>query len=119
MAHKGGRTRKTLKDLPVNWKSLILKEMGSGASQKEIMAELKIGSQLFYDLIKRDEEFSNTIKKGIELAEAWWMKQGRINLQNRKFSAVLWYMNMKNRFGWKDKSEVDHKSNGSKIFIID
>lgn len=104
-----GRPQKTLDDLPKGWKAKVLKEMGEGASQKEIMAELKIGSQLFYDLVKRDKEFSNTIKKGIEMAEAWWMKQGRINLKAKRFNAVLWYMNMKNRFGWKDRAEVDHK----------
>ncbi|MDD5016164.1 MAG: hypothetical protein PHW73_13900 [Atribacterota bacterium] len=114
--NKGGRPPKTLEDLPTGWKNKVLREMSQGASQKEMMAELKIGSQLFYDLIKRDEEFSNTIKKGIELSEAWWEKQGRTNLKAKRFNAVLWYMNMKNRFGWKDKSEVDYRGS---IKVID
>lgn len=110
-----GRPMKSTKDFPDNWKELILNKMKEGASKKEIIADLNIGSQLFYDLIKRDEEFSNTIKRGEDLEEAWWLKKGRENLENKGFNSVLWYMNMKNRFGWKDKQE---KEEGQKTPLL-
>lgn len=112
---KTGRPQKTLKDLPRNWEKLVLSHMAEGASKKEIIAELGIGSQLFYDLAEREEEFSNTIKKGTELSEAWWEKQGRTNLHNKSFNSTLWYMNMKNRFGWSDKVNNDVTSGGSQV----
>ena len=34
------------------------------------------------------------------------MKQGRKNLENKEFNSTLWYMNMKNRFGWKDRNDL-------------
>ena len=111
MTHKGGRPKKTLKDLPKNWKSIILRNMKVGASKQEIKLELSISNDLFERFFKENEEFSETIKRGVEMSEGWWMKQGRINLENRKFSPVLWYMNMKNRFGWKDKAELEHNEN--------
>jgi hypothetical protein len=117
--NKGGRPKKTINDLPKNWKRIVENEFKEGASQKEVMALLGIGSQLFYDLLKRDEEFSNTIKRFLELSEAWWLREGRKNLKNKKFSPVLWYMNMKNRFGWADKQEIQHSGELSLSGLFD
>ena len=86
-----------------------------GASDVEIRAELGISDDLWYRWKKEEKEFSQTIKKANALCKAWWMKKGRKNLENRHFSPVLWYMNMKNRFGWKDKSETDIMSGGKKL----
>ena len=52
------------------------------------------------------------IKRGLQLSQAWWEKQGRTNLiskyQGDTFNATLWYMNMKNRFKWVDKIQNEH-----------
>jgi len=105
--HAGGRPKKTLNDLPKNWKDKIVKLKKEGASDVEVRAELNISVDLWERFIKEIEEFSETIKRGEDLCRGWWLKKGRTNLENRQFSAVLWYMNMKNRFGWKDKSEIE------------
>lgn len=81
--------------------------MGQGASLTEIKAFLSISNDLYTRLLEEDKEFSVTIKKGLALSHAWWEKLGRENLFNKDFSATLWYMNMKNRFNWRDRQEVD------------
>lgn len=85
--------------------------MTEGASKVEVCAELGISYETFLqwqdpegDYYK--EEFSESVKRGNKLSEAWWLKKGRVNLENTKFSATLWYMNMKNRHGWKDKTDI-------------
>ena len=106
MAIKIGRPSKyRLEMLPQ-----ILALMREGASLVEVAAELDIDDETIQDWKNPEsprykESFSVTIKKGLRLSEAWWQTKGRKNLENREFRDALWYMNMKNRFGWRDKHE--------------
>jgi len=52
-------------------------------------------------------EFREALALGEELAEAWWVKVGRMNLELSGFNTQLWKANMANRFGWK--SEIKEK----------
>ena len=89
----------------------ILQLMKKGGSKIEVCALLEIDDNTMYDWCDKasprfHKEFSETIKKGVKLSHAWWIKNGRTNLENKDFSYTGWYMNMKNRFGWADKAEV-------------
>lgn len=89
-----------------------------GMSIEETCVELDISDDSWYrwsDEESGHKEFCESIKRHKALCYAWWMKEGRTQLQNTKFSFTGWYMNMKNRFGWKDKSETDHTTKGEKI----
>lgn len=52
-----------------------------------------------------NDNFSHFIDMGRTLSRAWWYSQGRENLKDRGFNTPLWGFNMKNRYGWADKSE--------------
>jgi len=102
-------------DLPEGWYNDILSMYSEGASDVEIKAYIyeKRGSfsnDLWDRWLQEEADFSETIKKGRMLSESWWSKTGRKNLSNKDFSYTGWYMNMKNRFGWRDKQEIDQKT---------
>ncbi len=101
--------------LPEDWYNKILSEYEKGASDVEIKALIwkwrgSFSNDLWDRWLKDEDEFSETIRFGRILSHAWWMKQGRKNLENKDFSATLFYMNMKNRFGWKDRTETKVES---------
>lgn len=113
LGNKGGAPKEDLSSLPDGWYKHILSEYEEGASDEEIKAIIyrwrgKFSNDLWDRWVKEELEFSETIKTGKILAAAWWYKNGRKNLINKEFNYTGWYMQMKNRFGWKDKTETEH-----------
>jgi hypothetical protein len=100
-------------DLPEGWQNTILEMYKEGASDVEVKAviyELRgsFSNDLWERWMEEEDEFSETIKVGKMLSAAWWQKSGRTNLKSNDFNYTGWYMNMKNRFGWRDKVETEH-----------
>ena len=118
MINKGGRPKIKLSDLREDWKEAIIELSTEGASIVELAVLLNISRDTFYALSDREPEFFDTVKKCKELCEAWWKRKGRTELDNKDFSYTGWYMNMKNRFGWKDKQEVTGNDNGPIVISL-
>ena len=118
------RPKDDLTSLPKDWYISVLDLYKQGASDVEIKALIhewrgSFSNDLWDRWLEEEEEFSETIKTGKLLSESWWHKNGRINLENKEFSYTGWYMQMKNRFGWRDKSEVEQNIKGDVTFIND
>src|SRR5262245_56265280 len=106
--NKTGRPPLTLSSLPKNWKTTMLDLMRQGASKIEVMAALGFRSkETFRALAEREPEFMDALQEGEILCEVWWEQQGRLGLRVKTFNTGLWYANMKNRFGWRDKQETE------------
>lgn len=104
-----GRPKKGLDCLPVGWEDYCIDLASQGASDVELRDYLDISNDLWYRFLKEEPRFSETINRCAQKCQVWWEKNGRLNLASKDFNSTLWYMNMKNRFGWKDKQEVDNK----------
>ena len=106
-----GRPKEDLSSLPDNWHEKVLELYSEGAADVEIKALIyewrnNFSNNLWDRWMEEEPEFWETIKKGRMLSESWWNKSGRKNLKSKDFSYTGWYMNMKNRFGWRDKQET-------------
>ena len=104
-----GRNKSSF-ELPNDWQKNIIDLYSVGASDVEIKALIHnwrgtFSNDLWSRWLEDEPEFSETIKKGKLISQAWWEREGRISLRDNKFNYTGWYMNMKNRFGWSDKSE--------------
>ena len=105
-----GRPQKTTKDFPEGWEEHITELSNEGASITEIACYLEISKNTLKALTDRDDKFLTAIKKCKQLCETWWEKKGRKNMENKDFNSTLWYMNMRNRFGWADKVQTENKN---------
>lgn len=86
--------------------------MQEGCSKVEVIAALGVSKEAFYEWCNPKKsnyhpEFAEVVQLGELHCQAWWEKQGRINLHERNFNSGLWYMNMKNRFGWADQQKKE------------
>lgn len=116
-----GRPKITTESFPEGWESELISIGEQGGSDVEMRAFLNgICHETWERLLREDSQFSETVKRARLLCQVWWEKNGRLNLDNKEFSYTGWYMNMKNRFGWKDKQEVaqDITSNGKDVGLV-
>lgn len=106
----GGRPKDTpTKRLSAGWKEKMLDLARGGASDVELRAELGISEDLWYRWIEEEPEFSVTIKSCKVLCQVWWEKTGRkMASGSESGNATVWIFNMKNRFNWRDKQDVEH-----------
>jgi len=110
-----GRPRTTTADLPDDWENIMREAAQEGASDVEVRCLLGIGESGWYTLIEDDEQFCRTVKECKSLCQVWWERQGRkMSCGESDGNATTWIFNMKNRFGWHDKQQVDNiSSDGS------
>ncbi len=119
LGNNGGCPKIGLDVLWDGWYNDILELYREGASDVEIRAliyekckdKTKCSFNLWDRWINEEIEFGETIKTGKILSESWWHKQGRTSLKDREFNFTGWYMQMKNRFGWKDNHQIEANVN--------
>jgi hypothetical protein len=121
------RPKKTLqqakKQLPKDYIDNIISLYSEGASDAEIFLYLyeNLGTfslDLWNRWINEEKEFSKIIKLGRYLSQGNWEKHGRTNIYNKEFNSTLFYMNMKNRFGWSDNQNIKHSGTIEHVGII-
>lgn len=114
-ANPVGRPPVTVEDLPEDWKDRMILMAADGYSEVEMRRELCLVHgpkpstilKLWYRLKEKDVEFRETLNVCKPLIEAWWVTAGRTSINRQFFQHQMWLINMKNRFGWKDKTDVE------------
>lgn len=104
-----------------NWFDTALRLSQDGASIAEICVAIGISRNTLYYKMKHHDE-DGKIKDMVDgwklIAEAWFNKTGRVNLENKDFSYQGFSMFMKNRFNWNDgKQQIDITSGDEAISL--
>ncbi|MEZ5781171.1 MAG: hypothetical protein R3D70_05925 [Rhizobiaceae bacterium] len=114
-----GRPLVVLADLPDGWRTIMHSIYAEGGSDAEVKVALAIeparamSNDLWDSLQEREPVFSEAVKEGRVLAEAWWARLGQKGItMGKRFNGVPYIFNMHNRFkeNWKNKQDVQHSN---------
>lgn len=83
-----------------------------GGGDPEVARALNITMKKFYELVEDVEAFAEFVELGRTMSMAWWYEKGRTGLFADKFNSALYNFNMKNRFGWADKTDISSSDKG-------
>lgn len=100
---------------------MLIEHMSNGGSAAEFAATLDISTDTLQEWYKRHPEFSVAKKIAWTKSQAWWEKIARdylITKSSREdgttsFNTTAWIFTMKNRFGWRDRIDVDTNVTGT------
>lgn len=87
----------------------LIEHMGKGYSFESFASECHTGREMLYLWSQKHKDFSNAKKIGTERCRIWWEKIGVAGMIGKYpgFQASIWIFNMKNRFKWTDKTEIE------------
>lgn len=118
---KRGRGRpRTETYINPQWKEIILDAGRNGKHITQFLIELGISWDAHYEMIKRNVEYSKTIKEYNKLCEHWWYEKMYESVQkgeSNRFNQRLWTIIMKNKFrdNWHDEKQIDITTQGDKL----
>ena len=81
--------------------------LSKGYSKEAVAGRIGISKQCFYEWVQKYEDFGDAVQRGESASQYYWEELGmRGTLGEIKgFNASSWMFNMKNRFGWTEKSD--------------
>ena len=89
--------------------------LAQGKSVTQLSARIGVNKTTIYEWANVHPEFSNALRTGQELSEAYWETELVEMMRDRDVNAPLVKLYFANRFKWTDKQEVDHTTKGDKI----
>jgi len=93
---------------------LLIKHMSGGLSFESFagLPNVRAHRQILYKWTDEYPEFAQAKKEGVDASLLWWenLGQGAITGQVPGFNAATYIFTMKNKFGWRDKQEIDFQT---------
>jgi transposase len=88
---------------------MIVEHMAKGYTLETFAATIDTSKNTIYEWEKAHQEFRDACARARIKCQMMWETEGIHGLHNGMNSSH-WAFNMKNRFGWKDKIEVDQQT---------
>lgn len=82
----------------------------SGLSFDSFGGVVLVSRETLYNWTRKHKEFLDTKKQYTPACQLFWEKMGRSGAAGQVpgFNTGAWIFNMKNRFNWTDKKEIEH-----------
>ena len=96
-----------------------------GMTDVQIAIRLGVCTDSLYEWSKKSKDFALLMKYAKELAQDHWLKLFNDNMiftqgkDNTKLDTIGWIFNMKNRFNWRDKTELSSDKDSPLIVNLD
>jgi hypothetical protein len=92
---------------------MLIAHMEQGLSFESFGGVIGHHKQTLYEWAQKFPEFGDAKRLGTEKSRLWWEKTGHAGMfmggKDNPFNATIWVFSMKNRFGWRDRTEVIEK----------
>lgn len=90
--------------------SMLAEHLKQGFSYETFAAVVGVNVDTLYEWEKRFPEFSEAKKNFWTASYLFWEKIGIDGVMGKipGFNSTAWIFTMKNRFGWRDKREIEH-----------
>lgn len=105
---------------------VVIEEMSKGYSKEATAGYLRISKNTLYEWAKAHPDFADAITIGESLSQRHWeetlVKHKTHTKNGTQINSQVFNLNMKNRFGWRDKQDVttsDDKPKDKKTFSFD
>ena len=103
----------TTKFDPINHPRMYIEMSAQGMNKHEIAAEFGTSVETMEKWKEGNEFFAMACEIGKSALEAWYLRTGKDNLDNRWFQTNLYkYLTMNNGMGWSDKAETRSQVQG-------
>jgi hypothetical protein len=115
MANKVGRPS----DYDPKYCEEIIEYMGQGFSKEAFAGHISVSKQTLYNWMASHKEFLDAVNRAEEKCRVFWEELGIQMVLAGQGNATTWIFNMKNRFNWKDRSDVTSDDKALKVEIRD
>lgn len=100
---------------------LVIEHMSKGYSFESFAGIVEVSKQCIYEWRAKHSEFGDAVAIGFSKCQIFWEQKGMEGLWNSKdnyFSQNVWSFNMKNRFKWTDRTEVEAGEKLNKVIKL-
>jgi len=106
--------------LPADFQRKAMRMYAEGCSDAEVMGVFGISVKAWNDWLITRPEFAEFVEIGNKRGQAWWERMARkyVIEASSKFNSSLWFMTMKNNYGYKDEKKVEHSGEVQHGFVL-
>jgi len=90
----------------------------TGMSDVEIAADMEVGTGTLRNWSEKFKEFNTAYEIGQALHEAWWLQEGKANLDNRGYNTGLFKFLTGNKLGYSDKIESKNLNVTAGVLLV-